>query len=79
MGKTAEAEACLAQLQGPSLNYFRAMVLAGLGRDAEALDSLQASQDAHEEEITTLRCDPTWDRLRKDPRFRRISAAAGLP
>ena len=79
MGKIAEAEACLAKLQGPSLDYFQAMVLAGLGRKDEALNHLQSSLDAHEEEITTLHCDPTWDELRNDPRFMRISASAGFP
>jgi TolB-like protein/Tfp pilus assembly protein PilF len=79
MGKTTEAEACLAKLQGPSQNYFQAMVLAGLGRKNETLDRLQASLDAHEEEISTLHCDPTWDELRSDPRFIKLSANAGFP
>ncbi|MBS1766160.1 MAG: protein kinase [Acidobacteria bacterium] len=78
MGNTAEAEACLAQLKGPSLDYFRAMILEGLGRNDEAMNSLQASADAHEEEITTINVDPTWDGLRNNPRFLRIRRAAGF-
>jgi len=54
------------------------MVLVGLGRGNEAMNSLQASADAHEEEITALGEDPTWDSLRSDPRFAKIRASAGF-
>ena len=77
-GKTQEAEALLARVNGPGTHYFKAMVLVGLGRKDEALDHLQAAVMAHEEGVTTLRVDPTWDGLRVDSRFSALLASTGL-
>lgn len=63
-GHTSEAEAILAKLAGPGQAYFRAMVLAGLHRNAEALAQLQQAALDHEEAITTLAVDPTWESLK---------------
>ena len=78
MGRTQEAEAILAKLDTPNSDYFKAMVLAGLGRNKDAIGYLQQSLGKHLEEVTTLRVDPTWDDLRNDPAFIKVLKDAGL-
>lgn len=68
-GHRPEAEAVLANLGGPGEAYFRAMVLVGLHRNDEALAQLRAAATDHEEAITTLGVDPTWDGIRSDAGF----------
>jgi len=72
-GRDAEAQATLKKLDGPGLAYLRAMVLAGLRRNDDALKELKRAMEDHEEGTTTLMVDPTWDDLRADPRFRALS------
>jgi serine/threonine-protein kinase len=77
-GRTQEAEAVLAKLQGPGLAYFRAMTLAGLGRKDEVIAQLKLAVADHEEPIGTLLVDPTWDDFRTNPGFQQIMGWAGL-
>jgi serine/threonine-protein kinase len=58
--------------------YQIAAVYTGLGEKDKALESLQQAFESHEEIITFLNVDPTWDTLRSDARFRAILHRTGL-
>lgn len=50
-----------------------------LGRDAEAIESLHAAAEIHDNEIVFIKVDPRFDRLRANPRFQEIVRSLKFP
>jgi tetratricopeptide (TPR) repeat protein len=58
--------------------YARALVYAGLGDRAGALDWLEKAIEARDVHLIALPTDPKWDPLRRDPRFLRLLERCGF-
>lgn len=56
----------------PISHVAYAAACVALGLEDEALDRLEAAYQAGEPALATLQVDPTWDPLRRDPRFREL-------
>lgn len=79
-GKTKEAEDVLAALQAAARDryvppYAAALIYAGLGKHEAALGQLKRALEVHDVHLAFLSCDPKWDELRLNVRFREIIAA----
>jgi tetratricopeptide (TPR) repeat protein len=77
IGRRAEAERILAKLREISLRghevaYFEALVHAGLGETAHALDSLGRACDERSISFSVARYVPAFDDLRSEPRFQKV-------
>lgn len=73
-GDRAGAERALDNLRKRSTTQYvppisRALVLIGLGRNAQALPALAASVEDHSTAMVYARVDPSLDAVRKDPAF----------
>jgi tetratricopeptide (TPR) repeat protein len=73
-GDRAAAERALDTLRKRSATQYvppisRALVMIGLGRNAEALPALAASVEDHSTAMVYARVDPSLDAVRKDPAF----------
>jgi eukaryotic-like serine/threonine-protein kinase len=82
-GRTAEAEATLAQLRTAPLGasvapYHEAVVLAALGRRDEAIAALGRAMENHSWFLVQLAVDPAFDSIHDDPRFQEMLAKTGL-
>ncbi|MGE0452095.1 MAG: tetratricopeptide repeat protein [Vicinamibacteria bacterium] len=82
-GRASDATLLLEELQalaraGPLDLSLLAIVRAGLGRDAEALDALEQAVDARQGSVLTLKVDPELASLRRQPRFQALVARVGL-
>lgn len=84
-GRTAEARACLAQLQARAAEgqyvppYFRALVLSGLGDFERAEDALEEALVRGDTMLRDLKADPQWDRLHGRPRFDALMQRMAYP
>ncbi len=58
--------------------FGRAIVLAEMGRQAEALDSLEKAYAEHDLALTELAITAEFDGLRQDPRFQSLLRRTGL-
>ena len=56
-----------------------AVVHAGLDEKDQAFAWLEKAYDERENRLAILAADPTWDRLRSDPRFDKLLRRVGLP
>jgi DNA-binding winged helix-turn-helix (wHTH) protein/tetratricopeptide (TPR) repeat protein/TolB-like protein len=73
-GNRAAAEKVLAELHERAASHYvppisRALVLIGLGRNAEAIEALGKAVDDHSTSMVYARVDPSLDPLRTDPAF----------
>jgi hypothetical protein len=83
MGRTDEARDVLALLEGLSAERYVppfavALVHAGLGHDAEALQWLERAGSVRDVHLIFLTADCKWDRFRGDGRFRALLSRCGL-
>jgi TolB-like protein/DNA-binding winged helix-turn-helix (wHTH) protein/Flp pilus assembly protein TadD len=84
MGRRAEAEAILRDLQRNSKNvypspYLIAAIHAGLGQTDKAFEWLERAFQEHSWDIAwQIKADPRIDNLRSDPRFQSLLRRAGL-
>ena len=84
MGKPEEARAILPKLVDRVAKdglgrYEIALIYAGLGEKAQAVDWLEKALAAHDKGMTYLKIDPCVDPLRDDPRFWDLMRTVGLP
>ena len=84
MGKPEEARAILPKLVDRVAKdglgrYEIALIYAGLGEKALAVDWLEKALAAHDKGMTYLKIDPCVDPLRDDPRFWDLMRTVGLP
>jgi len=76
-GRTQEAQQLLSTLETVSRDryvppYAHALVYAGLGEQAMALQFLERAHQAHDVHLAFLTHDPQWDPSREDSRFIRL-------
>ena len=76
-GNRAAAERVLAELQQRASSHYvppisRALVLIGLGRNADAIEALGKAVDDHSTSMVYARVDPSLDPLRTDPAFQKL-------
>ena len=73
IGNRNEAVAAMAELRATSSKYvlplFLARIHAALGENDTALDYLERVYADRSESVVWLKVDPSFDPLRKDPRF----------
>jgi TolB-like protein/DNA-binding winged helix-turn-helix (wHTH) protein/tetratricopeptide (TPR) repeat protein len=82
-GRPAEAREVLAMLEAASRSryvprYAMALVHAGLGDRAAALDALERAAVERDVHMIFLPVDPKWDAYRSDPRFGGVLARCGF-
>jgi TolB-like protein/DNA-binding winged helix-turn-helix (wHTH) protein/Flp pilus assembly protein TadD len=82
-GRRDEAQAALAKMLDatrthPVQSGLIAAAYAGLGDKAQALTWLERAYQEHSNDITTLKVNPAWDLVRREPRFQRLLVQAGL-
>jgi len=82
-GAREEAQKRLEQLLRLSLQVYVpaidiARVYVGLGQKEHALEWLQKAYDEHSDQITYIGVDPSFDPLRKEPRFQLLSQNLSL-
>jgi len=51
---------------------------AGLGDKEQTLTWLERAYQEHSNDMTTLKVGPTWDLVRREPRFQRLMQQAGF-
>jgi tetratricopeptide (TPR) repeat protein len=78
-GNRAAAERALAELRRSSATRYvppisRALILLGLGRNAEAMTALEQAADDHSTSMVYARVDPSFDPIRSDPAFKALLA-----
>ena len=83
-GKRREAQAVIAELQERSTRSYIsptiiAFIYAGLGENDRAFAWLEKAFDGRDFILVLLKADPTFDRLRPDPRFADLVRRVGLP
>ena len=82
-GRTAEAERALAKYEeyarksAPNQS-FRLRVYIGTGQRDQAMALLEKAFSEHSALLTTIKTDPTYDPLRRDPRFQELMRRVGL-
>lgn len=82
-GDRAAAERKLAELNQRSITQYvppisRALILLGLGRNAEALTALQQAVEDHSTSMVYARVDPAFDPIRTDPGFQSLLSRSKL-
>lgn len=82
-GDRAAAVRKLAELNQRSMTRYvppisRALILLGLGRNAEALIALQQAVEDHSTSMVYARVDPVFDPIRTDPGFRSLLSRSKL-
>jgi TolB-like protein/DNA-binding winged helix-turn-helix (wHTH) protein/Flp pilus assembly protein TadD len=83
-GNTARARNILAQLDAMSRKqvvspYYLAQVHMGLGEKNEALKALEEACQIRSSPLIALKWEPTFDKLRDEPRFQELLRRVGLP
>ena len=83
-GRRREARAVLGELKGRSRRRYIsptviAFLHAGLGEKDEAFAWLDRAVEGRDFILVFLKVDPTFDRLRADPRFASLLRRVGLP
>lgn len=70
----------LARRSGPNQAYAypTAVIWAGLGENDKALDWLDKAFEERESDLVMLKVEPSFDRLRPNPRFQRLMRRLGL-
>ncbi len=82
-GKRAEAQKVLAELKDLSKRRYVApfdvaLVYAGLGDKAQALEWLGKAYEDHSQWFVWIKVDPRFDTLRGEPRFQDLLRRMGL-
>jgi len=82
-GRTSEARTVIQRLNGLSKvryasEYCQAMVLAGLGERASAVERLESAFEHRYDRLIYLKVDPVFDGLRDVPRFRSLVRKMGF-
>ena len=62
----------------PVAPYYFAVVHAGLGENDEALDWLDKVYEERHAGVLSLKMDPEFDGLRREPRFKALLEKVGL-
>ena len=83
-GRRREAQSVIAELRERARRRYIpptiiAFVHAGLGENDEAFALLDRAYDGRDFILVFLKVDPTFDRLRPDPRFAELVRRVGLP
>lgn len=78
MGRSADAERVLVEIQARGRASNEALVLHALGRDEEALKRLQDAVNERALGVTFLGVYPFWDDLRDNAGFRRLLSQVNL-
>jgi len=83
-GQKAEALKVLDQLKQLARQryipaYHFAIVFVGLGEKQQAFEWLAKAYDERSDNLTLLKVEPVYDRLRSDPRFQDLVRRIGLP
>jgi serine/threonine protein kinase/Tfp pilus assembly protein PilF len=83
-GNTKEATKILRSLEAASKSRYIASlevaaILTSLKETDRAFESLQKAYDNHEYQLSFLKSDPRFDRLRSDPRYADLLRRMGLP
>ncbi len=79
-GKSAEAQARLAELRKQAVPQYRLATLhAALGDKEQAIAALTQAVDKHEPGVVWLKVDPQMNLLRNDQRFKELLKQIGLP
>jgi len=82
-GNASQARRILQELEVRARRHYvppvhRALVLLGLGRSREVIESLQAAVEERDVRLSFLAVEPRWDPLRGVPDFERICRRVGL-
>jgi tetratricopeptide (TPR) repeat protein len=83
-GRRREAEGVIEELRRRSERSYIsptviAFVYAGLGENDRAFEQLERAYEGRDFILVLLNADPTFDRLRPDPRFAQLARRVGLP
>ncbi len=83
-GKVREAQQVVDELTERARRSYispsaLAMMYAGLGKHDQAFASLDKAYDERDSLLVFLKVEPTFDRLRADPRFERLLQRVGFP
>ncbi len=83
IGRTKEAREVLGMLEALAKEryvppYAQALVYAGLGERAQALDALERALKVRDVHLAFLPVDARWDPFREEPRFRSLLKACGF-
>ena len=83
MGKTAEAQKCIQQLQEIAHAHYvssadLASIYVGLGDFDQAFLYLKQAVESRDESIVRLKINPRLDPIRNDPRFQTMLKQIGL-
>jgi adenylate cyclase len=62
----------------PGTAFDIGLVMIGLGKNEKAMGYLEQAADQRTAEIIHVRCEPIYDRLQGEPRFRRLVKRIGL-
>ena len=79
MGRKEEALRVLDEMTRASLLGHSAAVEVALGKNEQAIASLQSAYRAHEPGIVGMKVEPQLRALFADPRFKQIISGIGLP
>lgn len=82
-GRRGEAEKILSELKALAGQryvspYDIALIYAGLGDKEQAFASLEKAYQEHARRLWALKVNPSWDKLRSDPRFADLLRRIGL-
>ena len=92
-GRTKEAEKILDELTAesgqsapqrpfipppPTTAFDKALVYLGLGKNSQAIDWLEKACDERTAEIIHVKCEPIYDNVRDEPRFKALIRRIGL-
>jgi len=83
LGRTTEAREVLSMLESLAKERYvppfaQALVYAGLGERAQALDALERALEVRDVHLAFLPVDAKWDPFREEPRFRSMLKACGF-
>ena len=72
-------EALEAENEYPQRNYGIALIYASLGDSDKAITWLEKAYKNREFAVVFIKCDPEWNPIRSDPRYKPLLKKMGLP